>query len=146
MADVVRQAYDLFHKGNIRGIMELCTDDVEFVQIGKEAGIPFAGQQVGKDNIPKYFFKALAQRFKTEDIKLSACVESMDSTRVTATGTWTAVPRDKKEHPVETARTVVPFCHVYNMEGHKIRRVQSFIDTCKVARAMRLAKAHRPEE
>jgi uncharacterized protein len=52
--DVVQQAYEAFGRGDIPGVLELLTDDVEWTMQGPSV-IPFAGTFRGREGIAEFF-------------------------------------------------------------------------------------------
>ena len=51
---VVQQAYEAFGRGDIPGVLELLTDDVEWTMQGPSV-IPFAGTYRGREGIEEFF-------------------------------------------------------------------------------------------
>jgi uncharacterized protein len=51
---VVQQAYEAFGRGDIPGVLELLTDDVEWTMQGPSV-IPFAGTFRGREGIAEFF-------------------------------------------------------------------------------------------
>ena len=52
--DVVQQGYEAFGRGDIPGVLELLTDDVEWTEQGPSV-IPFAGTFRGREGIAEFF-------------------------------------------------------------------------------------------
>jgi ketosteroid isomerase-like protein len=52
--DVVQQGYEAFGRGDIPAVLDLLTDDVEWIQQGPSV-IPFAGTRHGHEGVAEYF-------------------------------------------------------------------------------------------
>ena len=56
---IVQQAFDDFGKGNIQGILDVCTNDVVWAS-AENPNVPITGTFKGKEGVSK-FFKAIAE-------------------------------------------------------------------------------------
>jgi uncharacterized protein len=54
-AEIVQALLDAFGRGDIPGILNLCTEDVEVLFRGDPTTIPFAGNWKGKAKVAEYF-------------------------------------------------------------------------------------------
>lgn len=52
--ELVKQAYERFRSGDIRGLLDLCADDIEW-ELDRHEGVPFSGRRRGKDQVAQFF-------------------------------------------------------------------------------------------
>jgi ketosteroid isomerase-like protein len=125
---VVKDAYEQFLKGDIRGVIERCDDKCEWTSPDSDH-IPFAGTFHGKQGIADFFTKmeATAQpsRFEPQEF-----IAEGDKVVVLGQATW---------HAKLTGRSFdTPFIHVFTLRDGKISRFEAHADTAAGERAFRL--------
>jgi ketosteroid isomerase-like protein len=115
--DLARRGYDYWSNGDIEGMLDLATPDIEFVP-AIAAGVE-GGSVQGPDAFRR-FFAELAETWETFLIKVEEYREFGDSVmtvgRLTAKGRGSALELDQPWYTVLTVR-----------EG-KIARMESFLD------------------
>ncbi|HEX8744857.1 MAG TPA: nuclear transport factor 2 family protein [Thermoleophilaceae bacterium] len=114
-ADVIREAYDAFARGDIPGVLELVSDDVEWtvaevlVQGGSWQGRDGAGQ----------FFQGLGEKYEELSVDIHDLVDGGD--RVVGVGVGRGKRRDGG--PVEYG-----FAHVFTVSEGKVTRFREYAD------------------
>lgn len=126
----VREAYSSFKNGDIEGLLEALTDDVEWITPGPPDIMPVAGKRRGRKQVAQ-FFTALeeledVQSFEVEEViaqgdKVVAMIKYRG--RVKATG-----------KPVES-----DLVHVFSFDQGKVKRFREYFDTAAVLDAYRPA-------
>ncbi|HEV7814298.1 MAG TPA: nuclear transport factor 2 family protein [Janthinobacterium sp.] len=128
---LVMQAYEMYKNKDIKGILALCDDKVEW--IGPESEfIPFAGSHHGKDQVAQFFSKLeQAQdivRFEPQDF-----IAEGDKVAVTGAAAW---------HVKGTGQTYdTPWAHVFTLRNGKIARFEQYPHTAAAEAAFRPAQA-----
>jgi uncharacterized protein len=127
---LVMQAYEMYRNKDIKGILALCDDKVEW--IGQESEfIPFAGRHHGKDQVAQFFSKLEqsqdAIRFEPRDF-----IADGDKVAVTGGAAW---------HVKATGQTYdSPWAHVFTLRNGKIVRFEQFNHTAAAEAAFRPAQ------
>jgi hypothetical protein len=52
---IIKDAYELFKKGDIPGLLNMLTDDVEWITPGPKDIMPVAGQRRGRNGVAEFF-------------------------------------------------------------------------------------------
>jgi ketosteroid isomerase-like protein len=124
---LVQEAYRLFLKGDIQGVIERCHDDAEWASPESDY-IPFAGMFRGKQGVAEFFSKLGANahpvRFEPQEF-----IAEGDKVVVLGQATWQAKT---------TGRSFdTPFTHVFTMRDGKMARFEAYADTAAGERAFR---------
>ena len=116
---LVQQAYAAFGRGDLEGILALCTDDVDWRFLAS-AGIPYAGRCTGKQQVKAWFGK-LAE---SDDIQKFEPREFLEGpNHVTVLGWEQTAPRPNGK-VFES-----DWVHVFNVRDCKISRWIGTLDT-----------------
>jgi ketosteroid isomerase-like protein len=122
---VVQQAYQMFQRGDIAGILERCDDNAEWVSPESDY-IPFAGTFRGKQGIAEFFSKLDANvqpiRFEPREF-----IAEGDKVVVLGQATWQVKASGRSFD--------TPWVHVFNMRDGKMARFEAFSDTAAGERA-----------
>ena len=122
---IVQRTYEAVGQGDIPGLLELVSDDVEWTLQGP-ASIPFAGTRHGRDGVAEFFtligthldFEAFGPHtFVTEGNQVVA----LGSERSSVTATGQAITQE--------------WAHVYTVQDGKITRFVAYEDTAALATA-----------
>ena len=124
---LVMRCYEMYKDKNIKGIIALVNDDVEW--IGNESDyIPFAGSFHGKDQVAQFF----AKLDESQDVLLfepQSFIAEGDKVVVTGISSW----RVKS-----TGQTYDnPWAHVFTLRDGKIARFQQYNHTAAAEAAFR---------
>lgn len=124
---LVMQGYQRFQSGDIRGLLDLMTDDVEWTGTETEE-IPFAVNRHGKDEVAQYFAE-LAQSQEAQHFSPKDIIAEGDRVVVTGESRWT----------VKSTGEVYdnPWVHVFTIRDGKVARFQQYNDTAAAAKAFR---------
>jgi ketosteroid isomerase-like protein len=127
----VRQAYENFKTGNIQGILNLVSDNVEWT-LPEVQGVPVSGTRHGRSGVADFF----ATLSETQE------VVSFEPRQFVAQGN-TVVALGRYAFRVKTSRQQFEsdWAHVFAIENGKITKFQEFTDTAAVASAHRKAAA-----
>jgi ketosteroid isomerase-like protein len=117
--DVVKSIYENFGKGNIPGILEIMSSDIDWILYGPSS-IPFAGQHKGKDGVLG-FFQRVGQNVKVERYEPREMLAGDD--HVTVLG-WQRVTATSTGRTWETN-----FCHVWTLRDGLCTRAREYYDT-----------------
>lgn len=129
--DVIRSAYIAFRSGDIPGVLNTLTDDVEWFTPGPSQ-IPYAGTFRGKGGVTE-FFRILSQN---EDVQIFEPEHFFaDGDTVIALGRYAARVKD-------TGRTAqADWVHQFTFRDGKIAKYREYFDTAKFAQAYERAGA-----
>lgn len=132
-AEIVKATLDAFGRGDIRAVLDHCSEDVEAILAGDPSVIPFAGRWTGKSRVAEYY-RIIGEtvdvlRWEPRHIiasgKRVAAFYVMDA-RIKATGKTVADSRIALDYTVHEGR--LTGCRVY-------------IDTAAVEKAFLASKA-----
>lgn len=128
---LVMQAYQMYQDKNIKGILSLTSDDVEF--IGPESDyLPFAGSHHGKEQVAGFFSK-LDQAQDALRFEPQSFIAEGDKVAVTGIASW---------HVKATGQTYdSPWVHIFTIRDGKIARVEQHSNTAAAEAAYRPAQA-----
>jgi ketosteroid isomerase-like protein len=129
---IIKDAYDAFKRGDIPGLLNMLTDDVEWITPGPKDIMPVAGHRRGRDGVAE-FFAALSSQENVEVFEPEEYIAQGDKVvaiiryrgRVKATG--------------RTAET--PLVHVFDLTNGKVSRFREFCDTAAILPAFTSAQA-----
>ncbi|HZV65375.1 MAG TPA: nuclear transport factor 2 family protein [Telluria sp.] len=127
---LVMHAYEMYKNRDIKGILALCDDKVEWMGPESEL-IPFAGNHHGKDQVAQFFSKLEqaqdAVRFEPHDF-----IADGDKVAVTGDAAW---------HVKGTGQTYEgPWAHVFTLRNGKIARFEQYVHTAAAEAAFRPAQ------
>jgi hypothetical protein len=121
---VVQDAYAAFGRGDIPGLLDLMTDDIQWQPVlGTAKHVPFSGSRKGKAGVAE-FFKIVGE---TEDFQQFEPREFIaQNDKVVALGHYRAVTR-------ATGKTFdSPFAMVFTLRGGKVAEFREFTDSAAV--------------
>jgi uncharacterized protein len=126
--DVVKQGYEALGRGDIPALLDLLTDDVQWIQQGPSV-IPFAGTRHGHQGVAEYF-SLLDENLEFEQFEPREFVAQGDT--VVVVGFERGVSK-ATGHTIEQE-----WAHVYTLRDGKIAKGRFFEDT-----AAQVAAFHR---
>lgn len=128
---LVMQGYQKFQNKDIRGLLELFTDDIEWVGAETEE-LPFAGTYRGKQEVGQYFSQ-LDQAQEAQRFEPQSFIAEGDQVVVTGQSRWTVR---------STGQTYDnPWVHVFTLRDGKVARFQQYNDTAAALKAYRPMRA-----
>ncbi|MEN3364975.1 MAG: uncharacterized protein V7606_2249 [Burkholderiales bacterium] len=122
---LVMRGYQNYKDKDIGKILEMCTDDVEWVG-GKSETIPFANTFHGKQETAQYF-ALVDQSLEARLFEPGELIAEGDKVVVLGQSNWAVKANG------ETFEN--PWVHVFTIQNGKISRFQVFDDTAAVAEA-----------
>lgn len=123
---IVQEVYAAFLRGDIQGVLELMTDDVEWVIPGPVGILPAAGTYKGKDGVVK-FFAVLNESEQVEVFEPKEFIAQAD--KVVATVNYRGRPM-ATNIPVEDE-----LVHIFTLRDGKIARLREYFDTVRFVEA-----------
>lgn len=124
--NLVKQTYDAFFRGDIDGLLQHYSDDIDW-QVYGPSSIPTAGPHHGKEEV-RAFFKKVNDLLETEKFDVQKYVAQGDTVVALGEYTW----RSK-----ETGRVLdAHFAHVVTIKNGKINKFREFTDTAAALEAM----------
>jgi ketosteroid isomerase-like protein len=124
-ADVIRNTYDAFARGDIETVVAVLDPKVEWTEA---AGFPTAGTYTGPEAVVAGVFVRLGtewENFEAVPDRITA-----DGGTVVATGTYSGIFK-------ETGRSFTArFAHVWEMRDGKVVGFEQVADTAKVQEAL----------
>lgn len=124
--NLVRQTYDAFFRGDIDGLLELYTEDINWEVLGPSA-LPTAGPHIGKEQV-RAFFGKVNDLLVTEKFDVQQYVTQGDTVVALGEYTWTSKVTGK----VFDAH----FVHVVTIREGKICKFREYTDTAAAVEAM----------
>jgi ketosteroid isomerase-like protein len=122
----VQAGYELFGKGDIPNLLNLYTDDVEFIIPGAAPAIPYAGVYRSKEAVAT-FFTNLHEAMEFERFEPVEYIAQGD--KLVALGYSKGRVRATGQSEEEE------WAHVFQMRDGKVSRFQVYTDTAAVAQA-----------
>ncbi|MEP6596374.1 MAG: nuclear transport factor 2 family protein [Ginsengibacter sp.] len=116
---IIQQAFDDFGKGNIQGILDVCTNDVVWSS-AENPNVPIAGTFKGKDGVSK-FFSAIAENVVYLRFEPREFFNDKDAVIVLGHHTGT-VKKTGKTYDHE-------WCMIFKLRDGKIYNYYVFVDT-----------------
>ncbi|QDA60922.1 nuclear transport factor 2 family protein [Hymenobacter jejuensis] len=124
----VQEGYALFGKGDIPNLLNLYTDDVEFIIPGSAETVPFAGVYRGKEQVATFFAK----------LHDAIDYERFEPQNYIAQGDRLVVLGFSKGKVRATGRTdEEEWAHSFIMQDGKVARFQAYLDTEASMKAFR---------
>ncbi len=118
-ADVVQHGYEAFGRGDIPTLLDLLTDDVEWIFQGHSV-IPFAGTRHGHEGVAE-FFSLLGETLEFEQFEPREFVAQGDT--VVVLGFERSLSK-ATGHTIEQE-----WAHVFTLRDGKIAKFRAFEDT-----------------
>ena len=123
--DVVQQGYEALGRGDIPAVLDLLTDDVEWIHQGPSV-IPFAGTRHGHEGV--------AESFSLLDEHLE--FEQFEPREFVAQGDTVVVLGFERSVSKATGHTIEQeWVHVYTLRDGKIAKARFFDDTAAYVEA-----------
>lgn len=127
--EIVQSGYEKFKTGDIEGLLNLFTDDIEW-SVPEIENAPFAGSRSGKKAVGEFF----AQLTEAEDITRFEPLEFI------AQGDKVVVLGDSAANVRATGRSYeTDWVHVFHMKDGKVHEFQEFFDNAAATKAFQLA-------
>ena len=123
---VVQEGYAAFGRGDIRALLNLYTEDVEYVIPGPPDIIPYAGTYRGHDQVAQ-FFSLLADAVEFEQFEPQQFIAQGD--RVVVLG------RNRGRVKATGHSLVEEWAHSITLREGKVTRFQAYNDTAAVVLA-----------
>lgn len=122
---LVMQGYQKFQNKDIAGLLELFTDDIEWIG-AKAEELPFAGEYHGKNEVSQYFAQ-LDQAQEAQQFEPQQFIAEGDNVVVTGQARWTVK---------STGQTYDnPWVHVFTIRDGKVARFQQYNDSAAAVKA-----------
>jgi ketosteroid isomerase-like protein len=123
---IAQEGYAAFGRGDIPAILELLTDDIEWIEPGPPDVIPAAGTYRGKEDVGR-FFATLSE---------SVDIHRFEPHEFIAQGDHVVVLIHSESTVKRTGRAVTDhLAQVWTFEGGKVARFEIFSDTAAVVAA-----------
>jgi len=123
---VVKQAYEAFKRGDIQGVLNTMSEDVDWFSPGPSDVVPTAGRRHGREQVAK-FFSTLESTEEIQQFEPQDFIAQGD--KVVVTGRYRA--RIKP-----TGKTVESdWVHIHGFRGGKIVTFREFLDTAAAVEA-----------
>lgn len=127
-AGVVRAAYSAFQRGDIPGLIELLTDDIDWWTPGEPGQIPYAGRRSGHAAAGDFF----AQLSEFEEIT------HFEPGEFVAQGDTVVVSGNYRGRTRPAGRDYdLDWLHVFTVRDGKISAFREYLDTAALAEAHR---------
>ena len=124
--NLVKQSYDTFLRGDIDGLLELYTDDIDWEVYGPSS-LPIAGSYKGKDGVRSFFGK-VNELLEPEKFEVQDYVAQGNTVAAMGAYTWTS----KVTSRVFDAH----FVHVVTIRDGLICKFREYTDTAAGVEAM----------
>ena len=128
--EIVQACFAAFQRGDVPAILNMCEDNVEWIEAGDPKSIPFAGRGKGKSSAAE-FFRIVGETSDMLKFEPQQYVASGD--RVVALGAWDL--RAKATGKVVRSEWVVDF----TVRNGKVTRWQAYYDTAATQAAFAAA-------
>lgn len=116
---LVMQGYQLFQAGNIDALLQLFSDDIEWV--GNEVEhVPFSRDYHGRQEVAQ-FFAELGQAQEAERFEPQEMIAEGDKVMVTGQAKWIVRATGKSYE--------YPWAHAFTIRDGKVARLQQYYDT-----------------
>ena len=116
---LVMQAYDKFKNGDIPGLMEMMSDDIEWV-LDKAENVPFTGARRGKEQVAQ-FFSILGENQHPLQFEPQEFIAQGDKVVALGHYAWSVKPTDRVFES--------DWAEVFTVQGGKITRFREYADT-----------------
>ena len=129
---IAREAYRLFGQGDIDGILDLYTEDVEFVFPGPGEFVPLSGTYRGKEQVRQFFGKVY-ELLEFTSFEPREFVSNGDKVIVIGHDTGKVRMTDKSFEE--------DWVHISTFRNGKVARWQAFVDTARLVNDFKPEKA-----
>jgi hypothetical protein len=121
-----QEGYAAFGRGDVPAILELLTDDIEWVEPGPPDVLPAAGTHRGKDGVGR-FFATIGENLEIHKFEPHAFIAQDDHVvvLVSTEGTVKATGRKVANH----------IAHVWTFKDGKLAHFEAFSDTAAAVAA-----------
>lgn len=126
---IVKDAYEKFQNGNIEGLLNLMSDDIDW-KTPTVAGASLTGQRNGRENVAK-FFDELAESEDFSDFQPTEYIAQGDRVVVLGKSAGTVKPTSRN---FET-----DWVHIFTVKDGKVTSFLEFFDTAAMERAYQKA-------
>ncbi len=123
--DLVRNTYEGTSEENGRNLLAVLSPDIEWTEA---EGFPYAGTYVGIEALMEGVFKRLGSEWI--GYRAQAHTFLADGDRVAVFGVYSGT------YKATGKSMTAPFAHLYDLHDGKILRMQQYVDTVLVARAL----------
>ena len=123
--ELLKQAYDAYGKGDIRRLLGLCAQDIEW-ELPEVEGIPFTGKRRGLGQVSD-FFRVMDECQEVREFGPDRFLAQGDQVVVLGHATF-AIRANGAEFSDD-------WCHVFRIAGGKIASFKEYSDTHKAAQA-----------
>ncbi len=122
----VQEGYAAFGRGDVPAILELLTDDIEWIEPGPPDVIPVAGTYRGKDEVAR-FFATLGEHLD---------IHKFEPHEFIAQGDHVVVLISSEATVKRTGRKITDhLAHLWTFEGGKLAHFETFQDTAALVAA-----------
>jgi uncharacterized protein len=129
--EIVKRGYEAFGRGDINGLVELCTENVEWASSGPSE-MPTAGVRRGREQVAQ-FFKAVDQLFE---------IQRFEPKQFIAQGEQVVVLGGDTAKVKATGKVLTEeWAHAFTIRDGKIAAFREYIDTAEVLAELRAAHA-----
>ena len=125
---IVQRGYAAFGRGDIPAVLEMLTEDVEWVGAGSAEVLPWAGQRRGREQVGQ-FFQALGGTLEFETFEPQQFIAQGDTVVVLGTERVRVRPSGRI---VDT-----DWVMVFTLRDGKIARFRDYHDTAPLLAALR---------
>ena len=122
---LVMQGYQMFQDKDIKGLLTLLADDIEWLGPDSEC-IPFAGEYRGRDQVAQYFAKLEQAQDVIQFTPLDFIAED-DKVVVFGTSSWTVKANGQRYDN--------PWVHFFTIRDGKVAGFRQYNDTAAAERA-----------
>lgn len=123
--ELIRALYASFRSGDHARFVELCHDDLEWIQ---NEGFRYGGRHVGPANVVSGVFETLAEHWDGFGFDDEQMLDA--GTHVTVVGNY------RGTHRVSGRSFVAATVHLFDVVDGKVRRFRQFTDTALVRDAL----------
>lgn len=125
---LILKAYEAFGRGDIQGVLDALTEDVEWFSPGPPDILPWAGARRGREAVAKYF-GMLGQAIQFEKLEPQAFIAQGDKVAVIVEG---------RARATATGRTYEnSYVHYFTIRDGRASAVRFYEDTYMVVEAVR---------
>lgn len=123
---IVKDAYTAFQTGNIQGVLDALSDDVEWITPGPPDILPLAGHWRGRNEVAQFFSKL----GDSEDVEL------FEPREYIAEGDKVVALIKYRGRVKSTGRTAeLDVVHIFTMRDGKVLHFQEYFDTAAASEA-----------
>ncbi|HLE63949.1 MAG TPA: nuclear transport factor 2 family protein [Pyrinomonadaceae bacterium] len=128
---VVQRGYESFKSGDIQGLLDLFSEDIQW-HLPKMENVPFAGKRQGREQV-KQFFASLADAQEVKQFELREVIAQGDKVVALGHYIW-RVKSTGREFAADWA-------HVWTVRDGKLTRLHEYTDTAAAVSAYQKAQS-----